>query len=103
MDTCRFNVFHYTHYMDFFAVANGVNFGFLATVEEMINEDLITWNVFQQAYYRFFYLFFIDHDPHSLSAQYIAWAHQNRISYFVSYFNCFINCVGSSIAWVGDL
>ena len=29
MNTCRFNMFHYAHYMKVFAIKNGVDFGFL--------------------------------------------------------------------------
>src|SRR5690606_26961349 len=48
-----FNMFHDSHDMDLFPVAYGVNFGFLATVQEVVYENLVSRKVFDQAEYAF--------------------------------------------------
>ena len=103
MDTCRFNMFHHTHYMEILAIKNGIDLSFLATVKEMINQDFITGQMFQQTHYCFFQFFIIDHNPHPLSAQYIRRPYQNRVTHFFSHFNGFINIISRAIIRIRNI
>jgi len=97
MNSCRFNMLHNPHYMEFFSITYRIDLRFLATVKEMIDQDLITRNMFQQAYHCLFHFFIIEHDTHSLSAQYIRRTNQHWVTYFIRYFNGFIHIIGCSI------
>ena len=68
MDTSWLNMFHYTHNVNFFSVANCIDFSFLTTIEEVVDKDLIARDVFQQTYYCFFNFFIVDYDTHALTA-----------------------------------
>ncbi len=44
-----FNMLHHTHYVEVLPVKDGVYFGLLATVQEVVDQDLVTGQVLQQA------------------------------------------------------
>src|SRR5690606_35229166 len=76
----RFNMFHNSHHMEIFTIANRINLGFLTAVEEAVDKDFVIRKMFQQAYYASFQFLIIDNDTHSLSAQNITWPYQYRIA-----------------------
>src|SRR5678810_1502302 len=92
-----FNMFHYPHHMKIFTIKNGVDLCFLAPVKKMIDQNFISWNVFQQTDYSFFNFVIVDDDAHPLSTQYIARTHKNRITHSMCNLYGFIHIESRSI------
>src|ERR1700722_5562948 len=103
VDTGRLNMLHDPHHVEILPVEDGVHFRFLTTVKEMIDQDLVAGDMFEQAHDCLFYFFIIDDDPHPLTTQHIAGTHQNGIAYPVGHLYRLVDIEGRSIVGVGDI
>src|SRR5690606_14375762 len=60
-------------------------------VQEVVDQDLISRQVFQQVHHGLFQILIIDHDAHSLSSQYVGWANKYWITNFICHFNSLLS------------
>src|SRR5690606_16480485 len=56
-------------------------------VQEVVDQNLISRQVFQQVHHGLFQILIIDHDAHSLSSQHVGWANKYWITNFICHFN----------------
>ena len=103
MNTGGLDVFHYAHHVEILSVEDGIDLGFLASIEEVIDQDLIAGDVFEQTDHGFFYFFIVDHNAHALSAEHITRTNQHWVSHFIRYFDGVIDRPGRTVFRVRNI
>ena len=94
VNTGRLDVFHHSQYVNVFAIANTIAFSFFRTIQEVINQHPITWQIAEQFNNRLFQVFVVDDNHHPLSTQHITRSNQHRITHLICNHDCLFSIEG---------
>lgn len=67
----------------FVVIVDGINFCFFGLVQELVDQDMVVWKVFENVQDMLFQFFIIDDDLYLLFIEYIRWVDECWVICFV--------------------